>query len=320
MNLKEKAKLFAIWAHYGQIRKNEPEKPAVIHPIGVAHLLEIYHPDDDELIAAAYLHDVVEDTKYTLDDIKEEFGEGVSNLVKIASEPNRSSSWEDRKQGTIDRIKNLSLREKWLVCADKIDNLTDIKNKFGKEGKKDFSLFKRGEEKQKWYHENVYKSLIYNQDSNDPLFSLLKYTIDKVFYLEETTSSIFGNKDCYVSDLKKFHAKKQELLKLKNIHTIKPIIISISNNNISKIYEEALCKYLKNNSFLVEDKLSFDSDICIINCDCDSDSIVLNIKDESDFVSVTHYLFDELKKIYLNDFISECRTIKEKLENNKFFV
>lgn len=311
MDLKEKAKLFAIWAHFGQVRKNEPEKPAVIHPISVAHLLEIYHPDDEKLIAAAYLHDVVEDTKYTLDDLSLVFGDEVSKLVGIASEPNRSDSWEERKLETINRVKNLSLREKWLVCADKIDNLTDIKNKFGKDGKKDFSLFKRGEKKQKWYHENVYRSLIYQEDPNDPLFKLLRYTIDKVFNLEPTISSIFDNKNDFVSDLKKFHAKKQELIKLKNVQSLKPVIICVSNNDIAKTYCGFLYEYLKRNS--LENDVYFDYSN-------DNSSIVLNISEEKDFIGVTHYLFDELNKIYLNSFIADCENVRKKIKKEMFFV
>ena len=83
MNIKEKAKIFAIKAHKGQIRKSEPDKPMIIHPISVGLLLEEYGYDD-EVIAAGFLHDVVEDTKYTLEDIKKEFGDEVANLVMSA--------------------------------------------------------------------------------------------------------------------------------------------------------------------------------------------------------------------------------------------
>ena len=61
MNIKEKAKLFAIKAHKGQIRKSDKEKPMIIHPINVANILSEYGYDDN-VVAAAYLHDVIEDT------------------------------------------------------------------------------------------------------------------------------------------------------------------------------------------------------------------------------------------------------------------
>lgn len=75
-SIKEKAKMFAIQAHKGQIRKSEPDKPMVIHPIGVGQLLESFGYDDN-VVAAGYLHDVVEDTKYTIEDIEKEFGSDI---------------------------------------------------------------------------------------------------------------------------------------------------------------------------------------------------------------------------------------------------
>lgn len=129
MDLKERARTFAIEAHRGQVRKNEPDKPMIIHPIGVDLLLEEYGYDE-AVIAAGYLHDVVEDTKYTIEDIENEFGEDVANLVMGASESDKSLSWEKRKKCTIEETKSLSLRNKLIICADKINNLEDLMIKF----------------------------------------------------------------------------------------------------------------------------------------------------------------------------------------------
>lgn len=82
MDLKEKAKMFAINAHMGQIRKSEPDKPMIIHPISVGMLLEEYGYDES-VVAAGYLHDVVEDTKYTIEDIRKEFGDEIANILNI---------------------------------------------------------------------------------------------------------------------------------------------------------------------------------------------------------------------------------------------
>ena len=152
-NVKEKAKDFAIHAHMGQVRKSEPDKPMIIHPISVGQLLEEYGYDD-YVVAAGYLHDVVEDTKYTILDIEKEFGNDIANLVMGASEPDKSLSWEERKKHTIEETKKLPLRNKLVICADKINNLEDLMLKFQKSGRRDFSSFKRGEEQQKWYYDN----------------------------------------------------------------------------------------------------------------------------------------------------------------------
>ena len=122
MNIKEKAKEFAIKAHMGQVRKNEPDKPMIMHPINVGDILSLYGFDDN-VVAAGYLHDVVEDTPYTIDDIRQLFGDDIANLVWGNTEPDKCLSWEERKMHTIESIKNLPLRNKAIVCADKIIRL-----------------------------------------------------------------------------------------------------------------------------------------------------------------------------------------------------
>lgn len=228
MSIKEKAKYFAINAHLGQIRKNEPDKPMVMHPLSVGMLLESYGYDD-YVVAAGYLHDVVEDTNYTIEDIEENFGSRVASLVKGASEPDKSLSWEERKKHTIEETKTLPLENKLVICADKINNLEDLMIKFQKNGKRDFSAFKRGEDKQKWYYTNVYNSLIYNEDENLPIFKRLKNVLDIVFnnkedlYLKDT---IFNDNKDYYDKLKKLHAQKVELERLRNLCRLtKPFVI-----------------------------------------------------------------------------------------------
>ena len=184
MDIKEKAKMFAIQAHMGQIRKSEPDKPMIIHPIGVGQLLESFGYDDN-VVAAGYLHDVVEDTKYTIEDIEREFGKDIATLVMGASEPDKSLSWEDRKRHTIEETRKLPFRNKLVICADKINNLEDLFLKFEKSGNRDFSAFKRGEESQEWYYTSIYESLVSGEDKELPIFVRLKDILDKVFAKKE---------------------------------------------------------------------------------------------------------------------------------------
>ena len=93
MNLKEKAKMFAIHAHMGQIRKSEPDKPMIIHPISVGMLLEEYGYDES-VVAAGYLHDVVEDTKYNIEDIRKEYGGETSEKILLELLKDRMSESE----------------------------------------------------------------------------------------------------------------------------------------------------------------------------------------------------------------------------------
>ncbi len=231
MDVKERAKLFAIQAHMGQVRKSEPDKPMIIHPIGVGQLLEEFGYDDN-VVAAGYLHDVVEDTKYTIEDIQKEFGEDIANLVMGASEPDKSLSWEERKKHTIEETRKLPLRNKLVICADKINNLEDLFLKFEKSGKRDFSAFKRGEESQRWYYTSIYESLIDGEDKDLPIFQRLKDILDKVFYEKEDSylrDTIFADQKDYYQELRKLHAQKLELKKLKALVTLpKPFVIEFT--------------------------------------------------------------------------------------------
>ena len=229
MNIKEKAKLFAIKAHKGQIRKSDKEKPMIIHPINVANILSEYGYDDN-VVAAAYLHDVIEDTKYTKEDLLKEFNEDIVSLVLGATEEDKSLSWEERKTITIDKVKDLDLRHKVVVCADKISNLDDMRIIFEVNGKRDFSAFKRGFDKQKWYYTEVYNSLIYNEDKDYVMFSRLKLLIDDIFYdnkHDELERKIFEGREDEYNKLIRLHYRKQEIYKM----------ISVLDKNKSYVIE-----------------------------------------------------------------------------------
>lgn len=232
MNIKKLAKEFAIDAHKGQIRKSDPEKPMIIHPINVGAILEEYGFDEN-VVAAGYLHDVVEDTKYTKEDIEKKFGEDIASLVMGASEPDKSLSWEERKKHTIKETKKLDLRHKAIICADKISNLEDLRIIFEIKGEYDFSAFKRGFESQKWYYTEVYNSLITNEDSKLPMFVRLKELVDYIFNNEKNEdyvkNIIFENKNDEYSNLVKFHYRKEEIFKLKNVLSEKqPYVIEFT--------------------------------------------------------------------------------------------
>ena len=130
-----------------------------------------------------------------------------------ASEKDKSLPWEERKTRTIEETKKLPFRNKLVICADKINNLEDLMNKFEKDGKRDFSVFKRGEESQKWYYTSVYESLIYGEDENLPIFKRLKNVLDIVFYEKEDSYL----KNIIFDDNREYHEKlKKSMHKNKN--------------------------------------------------------------------------------------------------------
>jgi (p)ppGpp synthase/HD superfamily hydrolase len=179
-NVIEKALMFATIAHSGQVRKGEPDKPQIMHPMAVAQILNEYGADNN-VIAAALLHDVVEDTKYKQEDITKSFGEDISHLVEVATDSDKNQTWEERKKHKIEISKKLELREKLVIIADKINNIEDMNRIFKEKGVKDFSAFRRGEEQQEWYYRNMYFSLINGENIENPLFTRLENGINNTF-------------------------------------------------------------------------------------------------------------------------------------------
>ncbi len=318
MNIVIKAKKFAIKAHHGQLRKSDPSKPMIIHPINVANILKKYKFDDN-VIAAGYLHDVVEDTHYKITDIKKRFGDDVASLVFNASEPNKSLSWEERKIHTIENTKNLDLRHKAVICADKISNLEDLRILFEINQKQDFSAFKKGYENQKWYYESVYKSLIFNEDENNEMFERLKELIDYIFENkkgnEYVKDVIFENNQEEFKQLLKIHYKKEEIYKMIEVldHSFKYVIeftgtprtgkTSLINNlrdffkkkgfMVDILEEFTTSQKYKNNIYpLLKDK-----DISIINTEIPKyvlSELNKSLKNKSEIIIIDRSLFDRL--------------------------
>lgn len=164
----DKALTFATKAHEGQFRKTK-DIPMITHPIRVAEILK-EAGFSEEVIAAGYLHDTVEDTDITLEDIENEFSSDVARIVAGNTE-DKNKSWEERKQQTIDWIKDAPLEIRALIIADKWDNLQSMVEDYSDFGETLWDSFKRGKEKQKWYFSNVAQnSLIGLNDEEIPSF------------------------------------------------------------------------------------------------------------------------------------------------------
>ncbi len=144
---------FAARAHAGQYRKGT-RIPYILHPLSVARILIECNASDD-IVIAAVLHDMVEDTKVTLADVRAQFGDKVAQLVKGMSEPNRSDTWENRKQATLDYLETAPQDVLLIEIADKLDNIRGMRQDFERDGAATWERFTRGYEKQKWYHERL---------------------------------------------------------------------------------------------------------------------------------------------------------------------
>ena len=122
------AEEFAIHAH-GSIdqRRKYSGKPYIVHPKAVAEIVASV-TDDVEMISAAWLHDVVEDTPVTLDEIISIFGRGIASLVDDLTNISKKSDGSRDFRVALDRKHSAqaSPRAKTVKLADVIDNLTGI--------------------------------------------------------------------------------------------------------------------------------------------------------------------------------------------------
>ncbi|MGA0345931.1 MAG: HD domain-containing protein [Alphaproteobacteria bacterium] len=126
LDLIEKARLFAQQKHEGQLCKGASGKPYYEHVASVFQILiETIGYKDSEILAAAYLHDVIEDTNTTQEILAEQFGEGVAVLVQELSDPPNLDE-KERRQSQIDHAPLLSKRAKLIKIADKISNLEEL--------------------------------------------------------------------------------------------------------------------------------------------------------------------------------------------------
>lgn len=176
----DQAKRYAEQMHQGQVRKLTG-KPYFSHVENVASIL-LKAGFSEELIAAGYLHDIVEDTPVTLEEIESIFGAEIARLVASNTE-DKSLSWEERKRHTIDSAAAASLQEKCLLAADKLDNIKSIYEAFQNSGNDIWSHFKRGKDKQGWYYKGVTEKLFENLEPKSVptyFFSLKRYT-DELF-------------------------------------------------------------------------------------------------------------------------------------------
>jgi len=157
MDLFEKALLFAAKAHHGARRKSQ-DIPYILHPMEVAVIVSAM-TEDREVMAAALLHDTVEDTEADLDTIEREFGPRVRKLVASQTEDKRpgiprSQTWVIRKQEQMNTVANtddLDIIRLWL--ADKLANLRSFYRSKLENGDHVWDVFNQKDPAlQEWYY------------------------------------------------------------------------------------------------------------------------------------------------------------------------
>ena len=162
MELVSEAIVFAVAAHDG-MRRKKSDTPYILHPMEAAVIVSTM-TDDQNLIAAAALHDVVEDAGITIEDIEEKFGKRVRELVSSETEDKRadlppSDTWRIRKEESLAVLKNtndIGVLILWL--GDKLANMRSIYRDFKVEGVAMWQRFNQKDvNEQAWYYSSIVK-------------------------------------------------------------------------------------------------------------------------------------------------------------------
>ena len=184
MDRVERAALFAIKAHEGQVRKISKEH-YFFHPLEVAYHASIMTKDEDVIIAAL-LHDTIEEGHVSPMEIEKEFGKKVKELVLAETENeypdlSREESWKLRKEDAIKRLHNATdINVKILYLADKLSNIKSLYDTYLNEGDKAFNYF---HVKDKSLHEWFYFSILneISELKNTAPYREYKEKIEKIF-------------------------------------------------------------------------------------------------------------------------------------------
>ena len=150
---------YARRAHAGDYRKGT-HIPYITHPVE-ASIIAMQLTDDITVIEAALLHDVVEDTGHTIDEIRNLFGETVAEYVLMASENKRhdlppETTWKIRKSEYLNHLKIGSHNSKVLAIADKLSNIRSMSRDFKECGNTMWQKFNQKDKReQAWYYMSV---------------------------------------------------------------------------------------------------------------------------------------------------------------------
>lgn len=186
-DLLDRAIIFAVNAHHNTERRGKGF-PYIVHPMEAVEIVATITPDQ-ELLAAAALHDVIEDTDVTVDQLRAEFGDRIADLVHAESDQvngelfngeNEEETWHVRKQAAIDRLAAAPYEAKIVAMGDKLSNMRAIARDYKIKGDALWSIF---HVKDKASHEWHYRGLAASLSELRDTFAYQEFLalIDEVF-------------------------------------------------------------------------------------------------------------------------------------------
>ena len=153
----DRAIIFAVKAHSGTERRGKGY-PYIVHPLEAVEIVATMTADQ-ELLAAAALHDTVEDTDVTVEQIRAEFGDRVAELVAAETDvmagfdrPSEEETWHARKQAAIDRLSKASRDAKMVALGDKLSNMRAIARDYAVQGDALWNIFHAKDPKDHEWH------------------------------------------------------------------------------------------------------------------------------------------------------------------------
>ena len=168
-DLLDRAIVFAVRAHAGTERRGKGF-PYIVHPMEAVEIVATMTPDQ-ELLAAAALHDTVEDTDVTVEQIRAEFGERIASLVAAESDikvsgVSEEENWHIRKQAAIDRLTAAPHDAKIVALGDKLSNMRAIARDYAMQGDALWNLFHVKDRKDhEWHYRGLANALRELQDT-----------------------------------------------------------------------------------------------------------------------------------------------------------
>ena len=159
-DLFDEAAKFAIEAHHGTERRAKAY-PYIIHPMEAASIVATI-TNDPEMLAAAILHDTVEDTDVTLEQIRERFGNRVASLVKHETAPSDEGlSWRQCKEIQVSQLADAPYDSKVVALGDKLSNMRGIAFDYRSCGDEVWKLFHapNGKPDVEWYYRSLSNAL-----------------------------------------------------------------------------------------------------------------------------------------------------------------
>ena len=183
-SLLDKAVIFAVKAHANTERRGKGF-PYIVHPMEAMEIVATM-TSDQELLAAAALHDTIEDTDVTVEEIRAEFGDRVARIVDKESDRfeagvSEEDSWRGRKQAAIDRLASVSIESKMVALGDKLSNMRAIWRDYEMKGDELWKLFHApgGKPDHEWHYRGLADSL--KELSGTFAYQEFVSLIDKVF-------------------------------------------------------------------------------------------------------------------------------------------